>query len=63
MPIVHPCSAAECNTLTMGPYCLEHEQPAADAPPTRSRSVALAALVGATAGIAAAFVARARLPL
>jgi hypothetical protein len=63
MPIVHPCSVAECNTLTMGHYCLEHEPPPADAAPARSRSVALAAVVGATAGIAAAFVARARLPL
>jgi hypothetical protein len=25
MPIVHPCRSTECQTLTMGIYCLEHE--------------------------------------
>ncbi|HXH97330.1 MAG TPA: hypothetical protein VNH40_08990 [Gaiellaceae bacterium] len=25
MPIVHPCSRPDCQTLTMGELCLEHE--------------------------------------
>ena len=62
--MVHPCSAPECSTLTMGVFCVEHEAAAAvDAPTARSRTVAFAALVGASAGFLAAFVARARLSL
>lgn len=26
MPIVHPCAKPDCETLTMGTLCLEHEQ-------------------------------------
>lgn len=26
MPMVHPCARSECETLTMGTLCLEHEQ-------------------------------------
>jgi len=26
MPLVHACSWEGCNILTMGEYCLEHEQ-------------------------------------
>jgi hypothetical protein len=26
MPIVHPCTRSGCETLTMGEFCLEHEQ-------------------------------------
>jgi hypothetical protein len=25
MPIVHECTAPDCHVLTMGAYCLEHE--------------------------------------
>jgi hypothetical protein len=25
MPIVHECTAPDCHVLTMGVYCLEHE--------------------------------------
>jgi hypothetical protein len=63
VPIVHPCSSPECSTLTMGRFCLEHEALAAGSAPARSRTVAFAALVVATAGFVAAFAARARLPL
>jgi hypothetical protein len=63
VPIVHPCSARECSTLTMGRFCIEHEAPALEAAPARSRTVAFAALVVAAAGFVAAFAARARLPL
>lgn len=49
-------------TLTMGEHCLAHEL-ARVAPVERSRRLASAALVAALAAFAAAFVARARLPL
>jgi hypothetical protein len=26
VPMVHPCARPECETLTMGALCLEHEQ-------------------------------------
>lgn len=26
MPMVHPCIGPGCETLTMGAYCLDHEQ-------------------------------------
>ena len=26
MPMVHPCARSDCETLTMGTLCLEHEQ-------------------------------------
>ncbi len=26
MPIVHPCAHADCEILTMGTFCLEHER-------------------------------------
>jgi hypothetical protein len=26
MALVHECAAPDCRVLTMGPYCLEHEQ-------------------------------------
>ena len=26
VPIVHPCARPDCETLTMGALCLEHEQ-------------------------------------
>ena len=26
MPLVHPCARPDCETLTMGTLCLEHEQ-------------------------------------
>jgi hypothetical protein len=26
VPMIHPCSRPECETLTMGEFCLEHEQ-------------------------------------
>jgi hypothetical protein len=61
--MVHACSAPQCSTLTMGTFCVEHEAVAVEPPRVRSRTVAFAALVGASAGILAAFVARARLPL
>jgi hypothetical protein len=63
VPMVHPCSAPQCSTLTMGAFCVEHEAAAVEPQPARSRTVAFAALVGASAGILAAFLARARLPL
>ena len=58
MPIVHPCSAAGCSTLTMGNLCLEHERVVVAEP--SKRSVARAALIGVAAGLAAALLARAR---
>ena len=61
--MVQPCSAAGCTTLTMGLFCLVHETVADDPVPVRSRRVATAALVGATAGLLAAYVARAKLSL
>jgi hypothetical protein len=62
VPLVHPCSEPGCVTLTMGEHCLAHEL-ARVAPVERSRRLASAALVAALAAFAAAFVARARLPL
>jgi hypothetical protein len=35
MPIVHSCAKPDCETLTMGRLCLEHEQQ--DDPRLRSR--------------------------
>jgi hypothetical protein len=61
--MVHPCTAPECGTLTMGDFCVEHEPATVEPKPTRSRTVAFAALVVAAAGFVAAFAARARLPL
>jgi hypothetical protein len=26
VPSVHPCTRSDCETLTMGEFCLEHEQ-------------------------------------
>jgi hypothetical protein len=26
MPLVHACASEDCNTLTMGTYCLDHER-------------------------------------
>ena len=26
MPSIHPCTRSDCETLTMGTLCLEHEQ-------------------------------------
>ena len=26
VPIVNPCTQSDCETLTMGEFCLEHEQ-------------------------------------
>jgi hypothetical protein len=64
MPIVHPCSAAGCTTLTMGELCLEHEHVAATQVESQGRgSVARAALIGLAAGLAAALLARARVML
>lgn len=63
VPLVHPCSEPGCSTLTMGHLCLEHEGTRAESAPTRSRRVVSAALVGAIAGLVAAFLARARLSL
>lgn len=62
MPLVQECSHAGCSTLTMGPYCIEHEPAAAGRPAPPSRR--LAALTGlALAGLAAALLARVRLPV
>jgi hypothetical protein len=62
MPMVHPCSAPGCSTLTMGALCLEHEfAPALDS--SGRGSVARAALIGLAAGLAAALLARARITL
>jgi hypothetical protein len=59
VPIVHPCAADGCTTLTMGDLCLEHEAAAEpEAEPRRPRGVAVAALVGAVAGVLAAVAAR-----
>lgn len=64
MPIVHPCSAAGCTTLTMGELCLEHEHVAAAPAEAAARgSVARAALIGLAAGLAAALLARVRIAL
>lgn len=63
MPIVHPCSAPDCATLTMGTYCLACEQAPARPREPRGRGMAVAAVAGAAAGFVAAFVARARLSL
>jgi hypothetical protein len=64
MPIVHPCSAAGCTTLTMGELCLEHEHVAATTVGSQGRgSVARAAAIGLAAGLAAALLARARITL
>ena len=60
MPLVHECTAPGCVTLTMGSLCLEHEASAPDAPRPRRRSVVRAAVLGAAAGLVAAFLARAR---
>lgn len=62
MPIVSPCSAPGCSTLTIGEYCLAHEHPP-EAAQRPGRGVALAALAAALAGLVAAFLARARLSL
>jgi hypothetical protein len=62
VPIVRPCSIPGCATLTMGEHCLAHEL-ANETPVARSRRIASAALVAALAACAAAFLARARLPL
>jgi hypothetical protein len=54
MPLVHECSAAGCSTLTMGDYCLAHEQDGA----RPRRFLAVAAAAAALAGFAAALLAR-----
>jgi hypothetical protein len=62
MPIVHPCSAAGCSTLTMGELCLEHELSALTGAGREGRgAVARAAAIGLVAGLAAALLARARI--
>ena len=62
MPIVHPCTAAGCSTLTMGGLCLEHEQAAA-LEPAPKRTVVRAALIGVAAGVAAGLLARVKIAL
>jgi hypothetical protein len=61
--MVHPCSAPDCSTLTMGTLCVEHECTLPAAATARPHSVAFAALACAAAGLVAALVARARIPL
>ena len=39
VPIIHECSEPGCNVLTMGDYCVEHEQERRAAP-ARSTSAA-----------------------
>jgi hypothetical protein len=54
VPLVHECTARGCSTLTMGSYCLAHEENE----PRSRRLLAVAASAAAIAGFAAAFVAR-----
>lgn len=61
MPLVHECGHPECSTLTMGPLCLAHERQERAARPPRQRLATLPFLAAALAGVAAAFLARARL--
>lgn len=61
MPLVHECGRPECSTLTMGRFCLAHERQEVAPLPPRQRLAALPFLAAALAGVAAAFLARARL--
>ena len=61
MPLVHECGRPGCTTLTMGTFCLAHEAPEPVAGRPRPRPTALPFLAAALAGLAAAFLARARL--
>jgi hypothetical protein len=38
VPIVSECCEPGCETLTIGPYCIEHEHVAADEPIMRERA-------------------------
>jgi hypothetical protein len=53
MPLVHTCSIENCQTLTMGTYCLEHERRASD-PPRRLAVVGRKALLPTVALLSAA---------
>jgi hypothetical protein len=60
MPLVHPCSEPGCSTLTIGDFCLEHEQLAQErlarrmvALSRRFRAPAAALAVAAVAAVAA----------
>ena len=66
MPLVHPCSAPDCPTLTMGRLCLDHEREAAlpaAAASLRTLPLPLAALLGLAAGLLAALATRLRVQL
>ena len=53
MPLVHPCARSECETLTMGTLCLEHEQQREMSVAMRARRL-LPRLAKASALVAAA---------
>ena len=48
MPMVKPCSMPDCNVLTMGRYCIEHDH----AQPRRRRwtRIAVITLLAGTVG-------------
>jgi hypothetical protein len=37
MPLVHPCSRPGCRVLTMGEFCVQHEQPLRGAQAVKAR--------------------------
>jgi hypothetical protein len=54
MPLVHPCAAPGCATLTMGELCVEHELAADVRLPARARQLAPRLLTAGALAVAAA---------
>ncbi len=56
MPSVHPCTRSDCETLTMGEFCLEHEHQDAAGLRLRGRVLLLPRLAAVGVLVAAAIV-------